>query len=209
LAAECVPSRSTRAISPITRSGAATSGRRIAWLFLLSLAVLCGAHAARADDFMGGDGGGAFAPINCPRGKVIRGLAGRTGAVIDTIQLFCGKGTGSVEDDILDPRRIGPSNGGGPVSVLCPIFEAVVGIQVNVREHEGSIVVSQIVLQCQTTLEGANGARPVFGFGGGDDAGSQTCPANHYAAGFAGRAGTFVDAVGITTCRHRSTLNRP
>jgi hypothetical protein len=163
--------------------------------------------SAHADDFLGGEGGGFFGTINCPRGTVVVGLGGRSGAVIDTMQLICGKGRGSPDLDILDPRPIGPSTGGGAISAVCPIFSAVTAIQVNAREHDGNIVVSQIVLSCRATLDGGDLVRRVFGGGGGDDAGNQECPADHYAAGFAGRSGTFIDAVGITTCRHRRSLN--
>lgn len=179
----------------------------IALAFVLGSVTASSTHSARADDFIGGDGGGAFGAVNCPRGTVVVGLGGRSGAVIDTMQLICGKGRGDPDLDILDPRRIGPSNGGDAISAVCPIFDAVTSIQVNVREHEGNIVVSQIILHCQATLDGSGGVRKVFGGGGGDDAGSQACPDNHYAAGFAGRSGTFIDALGISICRHRRSLN--
>ena len=174
---------------------ARTASGKIVWLVSLSLALIASTtRSASADDFLGGDGGGPFGNVNCPRGTVVVGLAGRTGSIVDTVQLICGKGRGDPDLDIVHPTRIGPSNGGGPVSVVCPLFDAATSIQVNVREHEGHVVVSQIVLHCQATLDGSGGLRRVFGGGGGGgDAGSSTCPANHYVAGFAGRSGSLVD----------------
>jgi hypothetical protein len=185
---------------------APNASRRLVWLVLLSV-VLIASTTASADDFLGGEGGGPFGNVNCPRGTVVVGLAGRTGAIIDTVQLICGKGRGEPQFDTIHPTRIGPSDGGGPVSVTCPIFDAATSIQVNVREHEGHIVVSRISLRCEATLDGSGGVNRVFGGGGGEDAGSSACPANHYVAGFAGRSGTFIDAVGISVCRHRRSLN--
>jgi hypothetical protein len=165
-------------------------------------------HSARADDFIGGDGGSGFGNINCPPHRAVVGLIGRSGNVIDTIQLICGRGRGDPETtDDIDPRHIGPSNGGGPISAMCPTFAAATSIQVNVREFRGHVVVSQIILHCQATLDGSSEVSRTFGGGGGDDAGSHECPANTYIGGFAGRSGTFVDALGISVCRNRSSLN--
>jgi hypothetical protein len=123
------------------------------------------------------------------------------------MQLICGKGRGQPDTNSIHPTRVGPSAGGAPIVAECNTFDAVTEIQVNVREHEGSIVVSQITLVCQATLDGSGRTSRVFGGGGGQDAGSSVCPANHYVAGFAGRSGTFVDAVGISVCRPRRALN--
>ncbi|CAH0238166.1 hypothetical protein ROS9278_02822 [Roseomonas sp. CECT 9278] len=173
---------------------------------LLGLACIAPALAppARADDFLGGEGGVAFGPVNCPRGQAVVGIFGRSGNVIDTLQIICGKADGS--PDMVDPRRIGPSAGGSAVSAVCPPLSLAQSIQVNVRDHHGAVVVSQITLVCELKTAGSLG-RATLGAGGGGDAGSSDCPVNTFVAGFAGRAGSFIDAIGITTCRHVRSLN--
>jgi hypothetical protein len=52
--------------------------------------ALFGMQSTRADNFLGGDGGSNFGPVNCPVGRVIVGLTGRSGDVIDTMQIICG-----------------------------------------------------------------------------------------------------------------------
>jgi hypothetical protein len=174
----------------------------------MALILACGGAAlavpARADDLLGGEGGSAFGPVNCPRGQGVVGIFGRSGNVIDTLQIICGKADGSA--DFVDPRRIGPSDGGSPVSAVCPPLGVAQSIQVNVREHHGAIVVSQVTLTCTLKSQESLG-RVTLGGGGGEDAGSSACPVNTVVAGFEGRAGSFIDAIGITTCRHVRALN--
>lgn len=164
------------------------------------------ASPALADNFMGGSGGTSFTPVNCPTGQVVVGLGGRSGAVIDTMQLLCGKANPSGE---LDPRRIGPSNGGGLTSAVCPPLSAVVAIQIKSKNWRRHVAVSQIILTCASRNDGSGQSKAVFGIGGGDggNAGSESCPPNTYVGGFAGRSGTWIDALGISTCRPRSVLN--
>jgi hypothetical protein len=154
-------------------------------------------HSAHADDFVGGPGGGSFGVIDCPSGTVVVGLAGRSGAVIDTMQLFCSPPLGGPEAIMLDPRRIGPSNGGGPISAMCPVLKTAAGIDVNVARFDGHVVVSQIILRCRSELVGSDSS-VVFGGGGGDGAGGSTCPDHTFMVGLAGRSGDFIDALGIT-----------
>ena len=198
-------SRSVKCSMLVSRKAVPLRG--FARTLLLSLAVLCAGHAARADEFLGGPGGSRFNPLRCPLGTAVVGLAGRAGDVIDTIQLFCGKGRGDPDLDTITQGRIGPSQGGGPISAKCPIFHAATSIDVRTREFNGNIVISQILLHCRATLDGSQEVVRFFGGGGGDDAGSHECNPNTYINGFAGRSGTFIDAIAIFRCVKRSSLN--
>lgn len=160
----------------------------------------------RADDFLGGGGGGNFGQVNCPAGRVMVGLTGRSGVVIDTMQIVCG--INSNPDDVIfvPAKSIGPSAGGGPTGAICNKFDAVTSIEVRAKEFQGNVVVSQIILHCSAMLDGSFGGQKVFGGGGGDDAGSQPCNPNEYVAGITGRSGSFIDAIAISICRRRSAI---
>ena len=97
-------------------------------------------------------------------------------------------------------------SGGAPkevLAVLTPEFEKQTGHKV----HFTYIVISQILLHCRATLDGSQEVVRFFGGGGGDDAGSHECNPNTYINGFAGRSGTFIDAIAIFRCVKRSSLN--
>ncbi len=138
---------------------------------------------------------------------LVVGLGGRAGAVIDTMQLLCGKANG--DSGVLDPRRIGPSNGGGQVSAVCPPLSAAISIQVNSKMWRRHVAVSQITLTCALKGNRTSTSRAVFGADdgvGSKNAGSQACRGNDFIGGFAGRSGTWIDALGIT-CRPESVTN--
>jgi hypothetical protein len=175
-------------------------------LALAAMFLFCAATSAVADNFLGGEGGGVFGAIECPRGTAIVGFAGRAGAVIDSMQLVCGT-TNRPEDDIIDSRVIGPSTGGGPIRTECPPFQAVKSIQVAVNEFQGHFVISTINIQCMARLDGGLGPTLHFGNFQGQDAGSQGCASpNAFALGLAGRSGSFIDAVGVSSCVERRNL---
>jgi hypothetical protein len=178
------------------------------FLASLLLSVLtAAAESARADELLGGTGGVYIAPVNCPAGMVVVGLAGRAGAVIDTMQLICGKA--NADYGVLVPTRIGPSNGGGQVSVRCPPLSAAFAIQINAKPWRGHVAVSQITLTCG--LKGGHEAENRLVFGADDgvhskDAGNTPCGVLDFIGGFTGRSGTWIDALG-TTCLPESVMN--
>lgn len=175
--------------------------------FLLLSILAAATEPALADDFLGGTGGSRFAPVNCPDGQVLIGLAGRAGAVIDTMQLVCGKANGNDNNQPL-PTRIGPSNGGGPASAVCPPLHAAVGIQVNKKNWRRHDAVSQITLTCALTADGSDHSLKVFGHDdgiGSKKAGSSNCPEHNFIGGISGRSGTWIDAIG-PNCRNVSVL---
>jgi hypothetical protein len=173
--------------------------------FLLLSVLVAASESALADDFLGGPGGSNFGTINCPDGMAVIGLGGRAGAVIDTMQLLCGKANGN-DNGPLDPRRIGPSNGGGAVSAVCPPLSAAISIQVDAKEWRRHVVVSQVTLTCALVGVRTSTSRAVLGGGGGDNYGSRGCADTDFIAGFTGRAGDWVDALGISTCLNESAL---
>jgi hypothetical protein len=155
---------------------------------------------------IGGNGGGPFGPIECPRGTAIVGLAGNAGAVIDHMRLICGTAN-RPEDDFVDNRMIGSSLGGGPIQTKCPAFQAVKSIQVDVTDFDGNFVISTINLTCMARLDGGFGPTLPFGNFQGQDAGNQGCAnPEGFAVGLAGRFGDFIDAVGISACVDRRNI---
>ena len=73
--------------------------------FLLLSVLTATTEPVLADDFLGGLGGSPFPRVLCPAGTVVIGLKGKAGAVLNTIQLLCGKANGADGD-----------NNGGPGS---------------------------------------------------------------------------------------------
>jgi len=179
----------------------------LAFLLLSTLAATT--KPALADDFLGGPGGSDFAPVNCAPDKVVIGLVGRAGAVIDTMQVLCGQANGNDNDQPIPTPSIGPSNGGGAASAVCPPLTAAIAIQVNKKMWRGHYAVSQIKLTC-VFRDGSVQDFPVFGHDdgiGSIDAGNKSCPERQLIGGISGRYGTWIDAVG-TNCVPISVLQK-
>jgi hypothetical protein len=177
-------------------------------VFLLLSTLATTTRPASADDFLGGPGGSDFAPVNCAPDKVVIGLAGRAGAVIDTMQVLCGQANGNDNDQPIPTPSIGPSNGGSAASAVCPPLTAAIAIQVNKKMWQGHFAVSQIKLTCVFPGDGSVQSFPVFGYDdgiGSIPAGSKQCPEHQLIGGISGRYGTWIDAVG-TNCVPVSVL---
>jgi len=179
------------------------------FLTLLLLSILATAtKPALADDFLGGPGGSDFPPVNCAPDKVVIGLAGRAGAVIDTMQVLCGQANGNDNDQPIPTPSIGPSPGGAAASAVCPPLTAAIAIQVNKKMWRGHYEVSQIKLTCALPADGSSQSFPVFGHDDGIGsvlAGNKACPAGQLIGGIIGRYGSWIDAVG-TNCVPVSVL---
>jgi hypothetical protein len=115
--------------------------------FLLLSTLATTTMPALADDLFGGPGGSDFA-VNCAPDKVVIGLGGRAGAVIDTMQVLCGQANGNDNDQLIPTPSIGPSKGGGAASAVCPALTAAIAIEVNKKMWRGHYAVSQIKLTC-------------------------------------------------------------
>jgi hypothetical protein len=181
------------------------------------------------DDFFGGTGGSPFPSAICPPGKVVIGLVGTAGAVLNTIKVLCGKANGDDHDPPISPiitsvdtnpdpkdPNSAAFRGGGPTSAVCPPLTAARQIQVSMKMWRGHFAVSQIKLSC-FYLDGSLVIPPkVFG----NDDGINTIPANSpqhphtdttscgdhmLMNGLQGRHGTWIDAVGLS-CVPTSSL---
>jgi hypothetical protein len=200
-------------------------------LALLSLSVLAATTGpVLADGFLGGSGGSPFAPVLCPAGQVVIGLVGKAGAVLNTIQLLCGKADGADGDNAYglitsvdtNPDKRDPQSeafrGGGPASAPCPPLSAAKSIEVNMKPWRGYNEVSQIKLTCVDPHDGSVVKTLVFGNDdgihsvpvhvkpGGVDL--SKCPDGELMNGLSGRHGTWIDAVGVNCVPTRSLRGR-
>jgi hypothetical protein len=187
---------------------------------LLLLSVLAATiDPVLADDFLGGGGGSPFPPVLCPAGTVVIGLKGKAGAVLNTIQLLCGKANGADGDNPYglitsadtNPDPKDPNSeafrGGGLASAPCPSLMAAKSIEVSMKKWREKYVVSQIKLTC-VYLGGGGSDIKVYGhddgigrvpakFANGKGPDVLSCPEHQLMNGLQGRHGTWIDAVGI------------
>lgn len=149
----------------------------------------------------------------CPAGEVIIGLSGRSGAVLDQLQVQCGAiGLISPELGSID-IRVAPGTamdayggaGGGPFWLECPEDHVVVGFG-----DRSNDLVEMVSLRCAPlnlvndpeTGDLSIGFGPTFSTGSvggqGEETMTQLCPAGQVAASAQGRSEDFVNAFGMT-----------
>jgi hypothetical protein len=165
---------------------------------------------------IGGLRGGAFI-ARCPQGRLLTGVDLRVGDDIDAIGPICTVAYSARERGVLEffPTRIGGTGGGGDVQVLCPKENPVVaGIFIR-AEGVRTITVNNVHLFCgvagptqslspspSARYDGPS-AKPDEGpFGLNTDgvqreSGGQQCPPGLVGVGVAGRAGIWLDAMGL------------
>lgn len=186
--------------------------------FLLLSILAATTEPALADDFLGGPGGSPFPPVLCPAGMVVIGMKGKAGAVLNTIQLLCGKANGADGDNPYglitsadtNPDPKDPNSeafrGGGPTSAICPTLTAAKSIEVSMKMWRGHYAVSQIKLACANPADGATVFPPkVYGHDDGigrvpaksatSNSDVLSCPEHQLMNGLEGRHGTWIDAV--------------
>ncbi|MEZ8131497.1 galactose oxidase-like domain-containing protein [Enterovibrio norvegicus] len=147
--------------------------------------------------------GGAPFSYQCEDGKVLAGLYGGAGSIIDGIGAVC------VEVDetggwIGAPERSDKAGGagGGAFELLCPQNHGVSRLDVADGQHVGATLVGKISAFCQplvsrVTLSGDNeGNVGVTGLSG-EPSKNLSCD-NMAATGITGRAGAYVDRLGVT-----------
>ncbi len=161
---------------------------------------------------VGGAGGDPFRVV-CPSGAHLIGLSGRAGAWIDQLVPLCATWNAARQafDAPVEGRAQGTSSGGLPMTTgRCPAGFAVTaaGISVNTKDsgtgRRIDAFVDEIGLQCAQV--GGSDVQPVRVGRAGDAGGNsrwlymsdrQACPAGQMATGIHGRAGLFIDAVGL------------
>ena len=155
--------------------------------------------ASKTSSFGSSTGGSPFA-LSCHSDEVLVGVSGRSGGNLDKLAPLCAKVDewGKWSSDVIGRGAAG-NNGGSPFSRLCPADQAVSGFGVRTGAY-----VNHITLQCQplaspgrlkagvTTLDGAGNANGT--------ANGAACANGQPANGLYGRAGWYIDAVGLA-CR--------
>jgi hypothetical protein len=178
-------------------------------LSLVSIVILHALplHAEVLTPVEGGPGGAAFRAV-CPAGTYAVGIEGRFGAWLDAIAPSCA----AFDPDGGFGNRVGVAKaggpGGGPAIAYCPEGEALTSVTI---ETAGTypVYVDNIRANCRIPGTDTGGG---FFFGdpreefGTQRVGTVTytlrCPLDHVVMGFHGRAGSYVDALGLV-CAER------
>jgi hypothetical protein len=146
---------------------------------------------------VGGNGGAAFAPVQCPAGSVATALQGRAGDDIDRTELWCSPISGTTLGAAFFAGGVG-GTGGGPYNLSCPAGSAITGVHGLVGVLGGNSIVDTLGVSCRDIATGDFFTSGTVGIA------SQTgppfqleCPAGKVVAGFEGRQGNLLDQVSI------------
>lgn len=102
-------------------------------------------------DGIGGAGGAPF-KLDCGGSALLVGVAGKSGAFIDQVAGLCVKidpVSGNWVGGVYETARVG-GNGGAPFSKVCPVGEALVGIEGTTDRFSGTLVVASLKIECTT-----------------------------------------------------------
>lgn len=202
-------------------------------LAFAALLSLVSAAPARGDAFVtavGGAGGGHFV-ARCPVGELLAGVELRVGDDVDAVRPVCVRATGPAETSapILTTGEELPGwnggSGGGVTSVVCPRSQPiVVGMDI-FAEGQDTVVVNTIKLFCglavsqqavsalpAAVFEGQlipSGVRSVFATKLRRFHGSPRCPGGQVSVGVHGRAGIWLDALGLICGEPQVTPKAP
>ena len=180
---------------------------RYARFLLIALAILAisgEAYAQREATALAGGNGGASFSLNCPPNMILIGLRGREGNLVDQVQGVCsrynvaGERVGATATTT--PASAGSNTGGIPWERICGGQTALTSIG-----GRAGLVVDELFRNCKTvdpnglatnpsftdggTVGGSNSSAPVFNL---------SCPNNKFADRVVGRAGDFVDQIGLS-----------
>ena len=181
------------------------------FLVLLMLGILASfLQASFASDLqIQGGPGGAYFRAECPKGAYLTGLAGRAGSWVDQLAPICSPWE-PVRRVFGAPQTMKPhgtSNGGSHKEIYCTPGSAIAGLDFENTIGEGGLsdhrFVSRLFAYCQGLLSHTASWPVIFNEGGAYGGqfipyGSDSyCPVNEVAVGFHGRAGLFIDALGL------------
>lgn len=176
-------------------------------MFATVMLAILAAGSASAKEFAPavGSGGSAFRDL-CPGGQYLVGTNAHTGAVIDQISITCAPvtGDGTVGALFHGPTHGGPGGGTPKESfdktkerrTTCADNEIVNAMGLLPGEQQSRQVVRLIIFNCVLTTGTARhnldiGDAPFF------PTINQQCPDGEAAIGLQGRAGAYVDALGL------------
>lgn len=177
---------------------------RILMIALAILAISGEAYAQReATPLAGGNGGVAFS-LNCPPNMILIGLTGREGNLVDQVQGVCsrynvaGERVGATVSTT--PASAGSNTGGISWERLCGGQTALTSIG-----GRAGLVVDELFRNCKTVAPNGLATNPSFTDGGAVGGSNSTapvfnliCPNNKFADRIVGRAGDFVDQIGLS-----------
>ena len=151
---------------------------------------------------LGGPGGGKFVG-RCPKDQNLAGFDVKSGQTIDSIRPLCLVAFGPTEVGVINrlPDAFG-GGGGGEERIVCPKSAPIVTGWIVASNGEHTITVDYFQLLCgvaaanQTMPEVEGPLVNAPGFANQVDT-TQRCPAGLVAVGITGRAGEWVDAVGL------------
>jgi hypothetical protein len=162
--------------------------RTVCWIgTVLAAALLASslqsfAQTPGATQTAGGSGGTAFSDIDVPQGARVLEVHVYSGRYVDAVQMQYALPDGRV---VTGPRHGGP---GGSLSALrLDSDEALVGLSGRFGEYIDSIRIHTSKRTSQ--LLGGSGGRQDYRI---------QVPARHQGVGFTGRAGNYLDAIGLT-----------
>jgi hypothetical protein len=131
---------------------------------------------------VGGSGGDPFSDVDIPMGAHVLEVHIYSGAYVDAVQMQYALSDGRI---VMGPRHGGP---GGQLSIFrVDSDESILGVSGQYGNYIDSI-------QILTTKRSS----PIFGGSGGGKEYRINVPMENQAIGFAGRAGKYLDAVGLT-----------
>jgi hypothetical protein len=158
-------------------------------------------------DTLGGTGGVQFRDV-CAPGSYLIGVAGRTGQWVDQIRPICAPWLPA--QHVFGPPSIGQphgtSTGGNPTDQRCPGTFAINKWTAFTLTSENRLI-RLLDLNC-TSVEPSADMNRALSFGKASDGlgffdasfglnVNHVCPAGELAVGFQGRAGLFLDAIGL------------
>ncbi len=178
--------------------------RVIAIMITLLVPICSVAQDARSAGAAGSEGG-TPKTLNCPAGKVLTGVTGSAGTLLDRIQIICsrvGQG-GNLSGAGAVPAAAG-GTGGRPFTRNCPRNFAVSAF----RGHAGNVI-DQLVIGCRKynesgRLSGPERWLPPVGGHGGRVFPARRCPDNLPGLAFHVRSGLVIDRLELM-CGARTT----
>ncbi len=161
------------------------------------LAATGSAHAESDLAAIGGGGGGTFR-VRCAAPAMLTGIELRSGDYVDALRPLCVNPDGQNEQTPPSEDAWKGGFGGGARRLVCPANTPIVwSIYVGIDPAEG--VVNDLLLYCNNVAESAAGMsaklRPEEAYADHDD--TQGCGRGQLAVGLHGRAGKYIDALGL------------
>jgi hypothetical protein len=189
------------------------------WFRSIAAAIVAGSFAGttcaqEVQAPVAGGSGGSYFEYSCGPGRMLVGLRGSAGVLVDAVQAVCARVDAA--GYVSEARPAGPVFGGPrPFDKVadCPDQQAIQSLKVSQTENEP--LVGSIKITCLEVARFADGGRTELEIEGSghlalydspqlltssDDRGyywDSNCPNETYAVGIRGRASQYLDAIGL------------